>query len=282
LEKGDAPSLEELVADIERRDAYDAGRAIAPLRKADDAVEIDTTNMTIAQVVDAVCEEARRRMPSVQPERWPICGMVKGPLDTMLWRIAYSFLPTIWRLIFRMRVSGVENIPLTGPVVLASNHRSNLDPFFLGVSSPRQIHFMAKAELWKVKFLGKIITALGAFPVSRGSADRQAVRTALTLLERGALLGLFPEGHRHRDGTLGPINPGVTLFSLREGVVTVPVVMTGTERVFRRGLLRFPKVTVTFGRPLDIPPADMSRAQRAETTGARLSEALTNLSKAAV
>lgn len=288
LEKGDAPSLEDLIADIERRDAYDAGRPIAPLRKADDAVEIDTTTMTIAQVVEAVCEEARRREEVAScacaetPARWPISGMVKGPLDTLLYRIAYSFIPAIWRLIFRMHISGAENIPLTGPVVLASNHRSNLDPFFLGVSTPRQIHFMAKAELWKVKTLGRIITAMGAFPVTRGSADRQAVRTALAILERGALLGLFPEGHRHRDGTLGPINPGVTLFSLREGVVTIPVVMSGTERVLRRGVLRLPKVTVIFGRPLEIPPADMPRAERAELTGARLCEALQTLAKTAV
>jgi 1-acyl-sn-glycerol-3-phosphate acyltransferase len=205
--------------------------------------------------------------------------MVKSPLDALLYRIAFSFIPPVWRLLYRMRISGVENIPLEGPVVLASNHRSNLDPFFLGVSSPRQIHFMAKAELWKVKALGKVISVMGSFPVSRGAADRQAVRHALAILDQGAVLGLFPEGHRHRDGNLGPINPGVTLFSLRENVVTIPVVMEGTERISRGHIPRLPRVTVSFGPPLEIPGPDVPRARRAEITGARLSEALGRLSE---
>ncbi len=276
-EKGTSESLEDLVADITRRDAYDSGRELAPLRKADDALEIDTTRMTIPQVIEAICAEARRRMP--EPKRWLLCRMVKSPLDTLLYRVAYSFIPPLWRILFRMRIEGAENIPAEGPVVIASNHRSNLDPFFLGVSSPRQIHFMAKAELWKVAALGRVVSALGAFPVSRGAADREAVRNALTILDRGALLGLFPEGHRHRDGRLGPVSPGVTLFSLRDGVVTIPVVMQGTERVIRGHVPSFPRVRVTFGPPLEIPAPDLPRARRAEITGTRLTEALHRLAE---
>jgi cytidylate kinase len=276
-QKGMTESLEDLVADITRRDAYDSGRELAPLRKAEDAVEIDTTEMTIPEVIEAICAEARRRMP--KPRRWLVCRMVKSPLDTLLYRVAYSFIPPLWRLLFRMRIEGAENIPAEGPVVIASNHRSNLDPFFLGASSPRQIHFMAKAELWKVSALGRIIDALGAFPVSRGAADREAVRNALAVLDQRALLGLFPEGHRHRDGKLGPVSPGVTLFSLRPGVVTVPVVMQGTEKAIRGHIPRFPRVRVTFGPPLEIPGMDVPRGQRADITGTRLAEALRELAE---
>jgi cytidylate kinase len=281
-EKGVSQSLDELVADITRRDAYDSGRELAPLRKAEDAVEIDTTDLSIPQVIDAICSEALRRNGSgpgspAKPARWPLSRLVRGPLDTLLYRFAYSFIPTLLKLLFRMRIEGAENIPAVGPVVIASNHRSNLDPFFLGVSSPRQIHFMAKAELWKVSVLGRLISAAGSFPVSRGSADRQAVRNALSILDQGAVLGLFPEGHRHRDGKLGAINPGVTLFSLREGVVTIPVVMEGIERVVRNGVPRFPRVRVTFGVPLEMPGSDMHRAQRADAAGSRLAEALGTL-----
>jgi 1-acyl-sn-glycerol-3-phosphate acyltransferase len=178
-----------------------------------------------------------------------------------------------------MRIEGAANIPTQGPVVLASNHRSNLDPFFLGVSSPRQIHFMAKAELWKVSPLGKVISAMGAFPVARGAADRRAVREALAVLDKGAVLGLFPEGHRHRD-RLGKINPGVTLFSLREGVTTIPVIMMGTERVIRGHFPRLPRVRVVFGTPLEIPGADVKHSQRAEVAGQGLAEALARLAEA--
>ncbi len=203
--------------------------------------------------------------------------MVPSPLDTGLYRFAYSFLPPLWRLVFRMEISGAENIPLTGPILLASNHRSNMDPFFVGVSFPRQVHFMAKSELWKVKILGRLIDMLGAFPVSRGEADRAAVKRALEILQAGAVVGMFPEGHRQRDGSLGEIHPGVSLFTLREGVVTIPMVLVGTERVMRKGLPRLPRVRVAFGAPLELPGADLPRVRRAHLISQRLGEAYKGL-----
>ena len=305
LAQGIDQSLDELVADIAARDAYDSGRALAPLRKADDAAEIDTTGMTIAEVIEAVSAliAAKRGQagrvavtptppapaapgpvaPAAQPvvlpaaEKWAVSRMVKSPLDTGLYRFAYSFLTPLWRFAFRMKVRGSENIPLKGPVLLASNHRSNLDPFFVGVSFPRQVHFMAKAELWKVKALGGLIDMLGSFPVRRGEADRTAVKRALEMLGGGAVVGMFPEGRRQRGGSLGEIHPGVSLLSLREGVVTVPMVLDGTERLVRRGLPRFPRVTVTFGPPLDLPSVDLSRSERARVATERLVEAYQKL-----
>jgi 1-acyl-sn-glycerol-3-phosphate acyltransferase len=176
-----------------------------------------------------------------------------------------------------MKIKGAENIPLTGPVLLASNHRSNLDPFFIGVAFPRQVHFMAKAELWKVGILGRLIDMLGTFPVNRGEADRTAVKRALDVLATGAVVGLFPEGHRQRNGQLGEIRAGVALFSLREGVATVPMVLEGTERVARNGLLRFPRVAVTFGPPLALPSIELPRSQRAQLLTQRLTEAFQEL-----
>jgi cytidylate kinase len=274
-EKGIEQSLDELVGDIAARDAYDSGREHAPLCKADDAVEIDTTEMTISEVIRAICNLAEERRP--KPDKWTVSRMVKSPLDTRFYRFAFWSLPVMWRLAFRMEIRGRENIPCRGPVVLACNHRSNLDPFFLGVAAPRQIHFMAKAELWKVKILGKLIEGLGSFLVARGAADREAIRNALYVVEQGAVLGMFPEGRRHSEDDVGKIKPGVILFALREGVVTVPVVMEGTDRVIRSKLLRFPRVRVTFGRPIDMPPKDLPKAERAEQAKERLAEALNSL-----
>jgi len=288
--------LDELVADIGARDAYDSGRALAPLRKADDAAEIDTTGMTVAEVIATVSAlvaakrgpagptapvgaAPRPTTPAAQPpaEKWAVSRMVKSPLDTGLYRFAYSFLTPLWRFAFRMNVRGSENIPLTGPVLVASNHRSNLDPFFVGVSFPRQVHFMAKAELWKVKVLGGVIDMLGSFPVKRGEADRTAVKRALEILGAGAVVGMFPEGRRQQRGALGEIHPGVSLLSLREGVVTVPMVLDGTERAVRKGLPRFPRVTVTFGAPLELPSDDLPRSERARVVTERLVEAFQEL-----
>jgi 1-acyl-sn-glycerol-3-phosphate acyltransferase len=162
-------------------------------------------------------------------------------------------------------------------VVVASNHRSNLDPFFLGSSFPRQIHFMAKAELWSFKPLGWVIDKLGTFPVNRGEADRKAVRNALDVLAAGAALGLFPEGHRQRETDLGEIRAGVTMFSLREGVTTIPAVMRGTDRVARNRLPHFPRVRVVFGPPVAVPSAGLPRSERTALAAERLIAAFQDL-----
>jgi len=287
---GISQPAEEIIADIALRDAYDSGRELAPLKKAPDAVEIDTTGLTIDEVVGAVrtavaaataatAAPATASSPSIPVKRWPVSRMIRGPLDTLLYRIAFSFLPPLWRRLFRMDIAGAHNIPLSGPVVLASNHRSNLDPFFLGVSVPRQIHFMAKAELWKVRPLGNIVSKMGAFPISRGSVDRAAVAMALKVIGSGEVLGIFPEGRRQPTGVIGDIHPGVTLFSLREGVVTIPVLLEGTEYVARGGLpVRLPRVRVRFGPPLQLPGPEVCRGDRAKVAGERLTEALRALS----
>ena len=181
--------------------------------------------------------------------------LLKGPLDTAFYRALHVFLPPLFKRVFRMRVTGLEHLPANGPVVLASNHLSNLDPFFLGVC-PRQIHFMAKAEIWKVPVVGRLVDALGAFPVHRGQADRPAVEWALGTLSSGAVLGIFPEGHRSRDGRLGTPQAGVALFSLRKGVTTVPVALVGSNQVVRGKRLRLPRVTVAFGPAIDVESAE--------------------------
>lgn len=270
-------SIQQIVADIEARDAYDSSRALAPLRKAEDAVEIDTTAMSIEEVVSAVCALAAKRSRAdgdAEVERYPLCRMVKGPMDTYLYRVAYSFVPWVWRHIYRMEIEGVENVPLAGPVILACNHRSNLDPFFLGSACPRMVHFMAKVELWKSRALGWVIEKMGAFPVKRGEADREAVRRALEVLDAGAVLGVFPEGKRRREPGLGEIQPGVSFFSLKEGVVTVPVVMEGTERVVTNRFLHFPRVRVAFGPPIEIPGKNLPRSERSALFVQRLTEAM--------
>jgi len=261
-QQGVSLSVEQLAEDIAARDSYDSGRELAPLRKAPDAVEVDTSDLTIAQVIERVCALARPH-PGLG-------GLVRSPLDTLPYRFAYTFLPALLKCAFRMDIVGVEHLPASGAVVLACNHVSNLDPFFLGSACPRQIHFMAKAELWRSKILGRVLSAFGVFPINRGEADRQAVKTALKILQEGAVLGIFPEGHRQHSGRLGEINPGVTLFSLRDGVATIPVVLSGTNRVVRRGLLRFPRIRVFFGAPLAIPGLEVSRAERAQLTAERL------------
>ena len=151
----------------------------------------------------------------------------------------YPFLRKLFRGVFRVgwrwKVKGLENFPMQGPVIVVSNHVSLADPIALGAALPRPIFFMAKEELFQYPVLGNICERLGAFPVRRGQADRNAIRRALELLEEGNVLGLFPEGSRSKTGELLKPQPGVAMIALKARVPVVPVACRGTERNLKKG-----------------------------------------------
>ncbi|MHB0978490.1 MAG: lysophospholipid acyltransferase family protein [Thermoleophilia bacterium] len=200
-----------------------------------------------------------------------------GPADRRFYWFAWMILAPTFHLLFRMRVVGRENVPIDGAVVLACNHVANIDPVFLGVASPRQARFMAKSELWSFRPLARLVEALGAFPVRRGEADRDAIRSAVSYLDQRAMVGIFPEGRRQKSGRLGTPLPGFALLALRAGVKTVPVAMTGTNQILRGGVPRFPKVTVTFGPPLDVSVDGIPRGERHAEIGRRLMTSLAEM-----
>lgn len=153
---------------------------------------------------------------------------------------------------FRLERIGHRHIP-DGPVILAANHRSFLDPFVIGCCLRRPVYFVAKRELFERRFWGRYLNWLGAFPVRRGESDEDAVETALALLRRGQAVVIFPEGTRIRHGSLGKPRRGVGRLALESGAPVVPIAVTGTERA-RRGLLVRPvKVRVRCGAPLRFP-----------------------------
>lgn len=166
----------------------------------------------------------------------------------------YSVLKTLLKMIFivvlRMRYEGTENIPADGPLVIASNHVSLLDPPVLGACSTRKVHFMAKQELF-VPVLGFIYRTLGAFPVRRGGADRAAIKHGIDILQSGKVLAIFPEGTRSKTGKLGKAEPGALMMASKTRAAIVPSCVIGTD--FRRQGRIWPKVTVRFGKPIYFP-----------------------------
>jgi 1-acyl-sn-glycerol-3-phosphate acyltransferase len=164
-----------------------------------------------------------------------------------------KFLATVlMKILFRVERHGIEHVPRTGPLLIIANHSSFLDPPLVGAMAPRQLTFLAKAELFRVPFLGWLITRLGAYPVNREGADMAAFRTTQRALTEGRAVLIFPEGTRGDEGELRPAKPGAALLAVQSGVPVVPVYVRGSGRAWPRGR-RLPqpaKVVVTFGPPL--------------------------------
>ncbi len=158
-------------------------------------------------------------------------------------------------LYFRLARNGHRHVP-GGAVILASNHRSFLDPFVLGCCVRRPIYFVAKEELFKNPLAGWFLNCLGAFPLRRGASDEESVKTSLRLLERGQVVVIFPEGTRVTRGSLRPPRRGVGRMALESGAPVVPVAVSGSERARRGWRIRPVKVHLRFGPPLTFPRVD--------------------------
>jgi len=236
--QGMSADLDTVRDEVKVRDRQDTTRALAPLVKAPDAIEIDTSDLSIDEVVDRMAAVvATRQAPAPRSRFYGVCKL-----------IAYAIMRAMWRLEGR----GTEQVPARGPVLLIANHTSVLDPPFVGGVSPRQLFFLAKAELFDVPGFGRLIHALNARPVRREGADAAALRAALRVLEQGGALLVFPEGTRGDEGTLREPKPGAALLAVLSGAQVVPVYVRGSGRAWPRGrrLPRPAKVVVTFGPPL--------------------------------
>ena len=149
--------------------------------------------------------------------------------------------------IWRMRVHGAQNVPRTGPLIVACNHVSYLDPPLLGTACPRRIQYMAKQELFTIPVLGAAIRAVGAYPVDRKGSAVAAIKRSVEVLKSGGAVGIFPEGTRNRDGS-GTAQSGVGLLASLSGAPVLPACVTGTAKAGK--LARF---DVYFGKIVGLP-----------------------------
>ncbi len=188
--------------------------------------------------------------------------MIDGDgLDRAFYASAKGFVRIVLTAIGRIEVRGAENVPLHGPLILACNHVAYLDPPALGCVTPRPVAYMAKKELFEIRFLGPLIRKLGAFPIDRTRGDIAAIKAAIRMLKTGMALGIFPEGTRNRDGSAEP-QLGVALIAAVTGATVVPAYVSGTMHA-----KRFAKITVVFGEPLETTlPRKASREALAKWT----------------
>jgi len=163
-----------------------------------------------------------------------------------LYTLVRALLTPLLRMWFRVRISGVEHIPAEGAAIVALNHKSFLDAFFVGIATHRHVRFMAKTELMRGP-LGGLFLRLGAFPVRRGEADADAMLTARTILEQGGLVVIFPEGTRVEEAdALGSPHHGAGRLALQTDAPIVPAAIAGTQRLWLGPLPKPRRVQLTF------------------------------------
>ncbi|HET6871441.1 MAG TPA: lysophospholipid acyltransferase family protein [Sporolactobacillaceae bacterium] len=177
-----------------------------------------------------------------------------------LYRFGRRLVYIIFKILFRFKVEGHENldqIPENKGVLLCSNHISNFDPPLVGAATTRTLSFMAKAELFDVPVLGKLISRVNAFPIKRGGSDRHALKTAIDILNSGRTLIMFPEGTRSKTGELKKGLAGVGFLALRTVAIVVPVAIVNGYHLF--------KVTrVVFGKPVALEELKANKAKPQE------------------
>lgn len=161
----------------------------------------------------------------------------------MIYRLLKFLARIVLVVLRRWEVLGRENLPASGGIILVANHVSYWDPVVVICAFNRKVHFMAKAELFKIPVIGYVIRISGAFPVRRDKSDRSAIRTAVKLLEEGQVVGVFPEGTRSHTGELLKPHLGAAMLASKTGVPMLPIAVSGTRGVFG-------KIKVRVGRPV--------------------------------
>ena len=204
--------------------------------------------------------------------------IVRTPKPSLTYRLVSGLLVfPLFRFLFRGSTQGLEHVPMEGPLVVASNHGSHLDPPLLGHALGRPVAFMAKAELFAIPLLGSVIRACGAYPVRRGASDREAIRTATAKLGEGWATGVFLDGTRQSNGRVNNPLPGAALLAARSGAPLLPVAIVNSHRALGSGRIwpRLVPLQLRVGAP--IPPPASRRRPDLDVTTALLKERINDL-----
>ncbi len=263
-ERGEVADYEEVLAAMRRRDKIDSERKAAPLRPADDAIVIDTTGLSIAEVLARVEGLVQNPKSKVQSSN--------GKGRAIFRRFTRSFLRLLLRLFTHLEVTGLENIPQGGPLLVAFNHLAYLDGPLVLALLPQLVEGIALEDLYRVPVTGQLLRLYGTIPVHRDQFDRQVIRRALRVLAEGKVLALAPEARMSLTGALEQARLGVAYLALRSGAPILPVAITGTETVpsdLKR--LRRPRLTLTVGEVI-VPPPQASKPQARRQQVAELTD----------
>lgn len=185
----------------------------------------------------------------------PVSAVSKSRWALVWYAFARGVVELVCRLYWRVEIRGRENVPRSGPFVIAPVHRSNIDTLLAGCLTRHRIRFMGKDSLWKYRWSGALFNSLGAFPVHRGTPDREALRRCEEALRGGEPVVLFPEGTRQSGPKVQPLFEGASFVAARAGVPILPVGIGGSEWAMPKGSNRIlpVKVVMIVGEPIRPP-----------------------------
>ena len=189
---------------------------------------------------------------------------MKRIFETVLYVVVRNAIVGFSKLFWRLSVEGREHIPATGPFILSPVHRSNIDTPLVAACTSRKVHYMGKQEMWKFKLSAAFFTAMGGFPVNRGSADRDALRKCVDYLTRGEPIVIFPEGTRRSGPVVEEMFEGAAYVSTKTGAPIIPVGIGGSEGAMPKGakFLKPVKCHLIIGPPLHPEPGEAGKAPR--------------------
>jgi 1-acyl-sn-glycerol-3-phosphate acyltransferase len=168
-------------------------------------------------------------------------------------RLTRGFFGLVFRTLWPLKIEGAENIPKEGAAIIVCNHLSMIDPFVVGYGARRTVNFMGKQELFKVPFVGLWLRKLGAFPVDRSRRDPASLRTALTVLKSGQILGMFPEGTRSATGEMMELRTGAARLAARTTTPIIPAAVFNTNHALPPGkFIRPARIRVRYGAPFEL------------------------------
>jgi len=247
-EKGINCSNEEVMKNIKDRDKNDKGKEMGALKIADDAIKIDTTEMSIEEVwnkVKDIIEEKKEKIDIKQNKSKKKKSIEKKSLWFRFQRtIVFHTLIFLYKLVYRTKTINQDNIPDEGSFILCGNHVSFMKVPVIVVFTKRKVKFIAKEELFKNLFLKWLGYLFEAIPVKRGKQDLESMKKSLKVLSSGEILGLFPEGTRNGIKKNVKIKNGAAYMSIKTGVPIIPVGIKTTKAPF-------PKIILNYGKPLD-------------------------------
>ncbi len=259
LEKGKQVTYEEVLADLIKRDTNDSSRTVAPLKPAPDSVTADTSNLDLQQSFELLMRIVNRKLAEEKRLRKRAVKKADRELYSVTWQMSVQKnLRKFAFWLFQIKVTGVENIPKEGQVVICLNHLSYLDPVVFGFACPRPINFIAKSSLFTKPLLGYFVRKLGALPIDRDKPEVGVFRTIGNLLEKGRAIGIFPEGTRSKKTyQMQQSKAGVGMIVLRAGAPVLPILLDYPKRA---GM--FKPTLIKIGKPIPSEQLDVGTGKQ--------------------